>query len=252
MLTDVHYADRDTVGTRYYRESLLKVTEAARVFRERRVTLAFQLGDFTDVAADVPAKFASIRRIGAVFRECGAECRHLLGNHCLDGLSKEEQLAAVGEPRAVYSFDRGGWHFVVLDACFRRDGEPYARGDFDWTDSNIPDGQLDWLRADLAHTCRPTVVLVHQRLDCEAPMGVNNASAVRDVLERSGKVLAVFQGHEHVGGYSEIGAIHYCTLKGVIEGPFPEENACAVVTFFGSGAIHFEGFRRQNGNGWND
>lgn len=248
MLTDVHYADRDTAGTRYYRDGLLKVAEAARVFRDRGVTLAFQLGDFTDVAVDVPAKLASIRRIDAVFRECGAECRHLLGNHCLDGLSKEEQLAAVGEPHAVYSFDRGGWHFVVLDACFRADGVPYRRGDFDWTDSNIPHDQLNWLEGDLAAATAPVCVLVHQRLDCEAPMGVRNAPAVREVLERSGKVRAVFQGHEHIGGYSRIGDIHYCTLKGIVEGSSPEANAYAVVDFHPDGTIRIEGFRMQSGS----
>ena len=35
-------------------------------------------------------------------------------------------------------FDRGGFHFVVLDACFRSDGVPYGRKNFKWTDTKIP------------------------------------------------------------------------------------------------------------------
>ena len=58
---------------------------------------------------------------------------------------------------------------------------------------------------------------------------MKNASAVRAVLERSKKVVAVFQGHQHEGGYSLINGIHYYTLKSVIDGSGPENNAYAIV-----------------------
>ena len=247
LIADVHHADLDDREGRRYRDGLSKVREAAAVFRERGVDMAFQLGDFTDAADDVETKIALLRQTDAAFRESGCECRHVVGNHCLDLLTKEEHLAAVGEETTYYSFDQGGFHFIVLDGCFRGDGAPYARGNFDWADAHIPGEQLCWLAIDLAEVQLPTIVFVHQRLDCDPPLGITDAEPVRELLEGSTYVRAVFQGHDHGGGRSEIGGIHYITLKGAAEGEFPEGNAYAVAELFENGDIHIEGFRRQEG-----
>ncbi|MFH0782274.1 MAG: hypothetical protein V2B20_10035 [Pseudomonadota bacterium] len=37
---------------------------------------------------------------------------------------------------------------------------------------------------------------------------------MRNIFEESGKVLAVFSGHDHQGGYSNIKDIHYVVLNG--------------------------------------
>ena len=247
LITDVHYADIDGTEVRDYRDGLSKVREAAAVFRERNVSLALELGDFTDRAPDVEAKIAGVRAIAAALAESGAECRHVVGNHCLDMLSKEEHLAAVGEEATFYSFDRAGYHFIVLDGCFRGDGRPYTRGDFDWTDAHIPADQLCWLAADLAAATDPTVVFLHQRLDCAPPHGIADAEHIREILEGSGRVRAVFQGHDHDGAYTKIEGIHYVTLKAAVDGTFPEGNAYGLVEFSDNGDIHIDGFRRQEG-----
>ena len=39
-----------------------------------------------------------------------------------------------------------GFHFVVLDSCFKSDGTPYGRRNFKWTDANVPESELRWLR----------------------------------------------------------------------------------------------------------
>ncbi len=250
LLTDVHYAQRDTAGTRRYRESLRKMGEAVAALKERKAAITFELGDFTDEAPDAATKISYIKRIDAEFRKAGGECRHVLGNHCVDNVTKEEHLAAVGEDNTFYSFDREGFHFVVLDACFRSDGEPYRRGDFDWTDSNVSSEQLQWLKSDLASTAKPAIVAIHQRLDCGGNIGVKNAHLVREILEDSGRVRVVFQGHHHQNDYTQIGGIHYCTLRSVVDGPFPEHSAYAVVDFFKDGNIRVEGFREQDAYRW--
>jgi alkaline phosphatase len=94
---------------------------------------------------------------------------------------------------SVHSFDRGDFHFVVLDACFRNDGEPYGRKNSKWNDANIPAAELEWLQADLRSTDRKTVVFAHQRLDVSNDHGVKNCPEVRGVLQDSRKVLAVLQ-----------------------------------------------------------
>ena len=250
LMTDVHYADRETAGTRCYRESISKMREAVGALKKRKVALALELGDFTDEAPEVAVKIGYVKKIDAEFRKVGAECRHVLGNHCVDNLTKEELLAAVDEQKTYYSFDRGGFHFIVLDACFRSDGQPYCRGNFDWTDANISKDELKWLAADLDATDLPTVAAVHQRLDCGGHMGINNAHLVRDLFENSKKVRVVFQGHHHKNDYNRIGGIHYCTLRSVVDGPYPDSSAYAAVDLFKNGDVVIEGFRKQDAYRW--
>ena len=89
----------------------------------------------------------------------------VLGNHCVDTLTKSEFLEGVGQEKSYYSFDKQGVHFVVLDACFRSDGTPYQRKNFDWTDPNIIAEEIEWLEEDLAKNDLPTIVFAHHRLD---------------------------------------------------------------------------------------
>jgi len=57
-------------------------------------------------------------------------------------------------------------------------------------------------------------------------------------------VLAVFQGHHHPGAYSFINGIHYYTLKAVVEGSGPENNAYAVVDVHPNLNLTVTGYRR--------
>jgi hypothetical protein len=250
LLTDVHYADRPPLGLRYYRESIAKVREAVGKFNERKATLAFELGDFIDAAPDLKTEIGFLKTIEAEYARFRGLRRHVLGNHCVWSLTKKEFLDTVGEKDAHCSLDHGGFHFIVLDACYRSDGQPYGRKNFNWMDSNVPPAELRWLAADLKATDKKCLAFVHQRLDVENHYGVKNASAVRKVLEDSGKVLAVFQGHYHRNDYRQIAGIHYCTLRAVVEGSGPENNAYAVVDVLAGGTIRVDGFRKQADYAW--
>jgi 3',5'-cyclic AMP phosphodiesterase CpdA len=144
----------------------------------------------------------------------------------------------------------GGFHFVVLDACYRSDGKSYARGNFKWTDTSIPDEQVNWLKADLKAATGKAVVFVHQRLDVKNDYGVKNADQVRKVLEESGKVLAVFQGHSHKNDLKDINGIHYCTLVAMVEGSGAENNGFSLMDIFDGGTIRLTGFRKQSSYDW--
>jgi hypothetical protein len=74
-------------------------------------------------------------------------------------------------------------------------------------------------------------------LDGEGSHYINNCVSVRKALEDSGKVAAVFQGHYHPGSYNLINGIHYCTINAMVEGPFPENNAYAIVEVLGDKMI---------------
>jgi alkaline phosphatase len=250
MVTDLHHADKPAGGSRHYRETLRKFGEAAKQFAGDDVDFVIELGDFIDAADSVETENAYLTTITKSFAATPGQHHYVLGNHCVQTLTKPEFLEIVGQPKPYYSFDVGGYHFVVLDACFRSDGEPYGRKNFNWTDSNIPAAEVEWLVADLEHTRHKTIAFIHQRLDVEGHYAVKNAAEVRRALEESGKVLAVFQGHYHRNDLKTISGIHYCTFAAMVEGAGPDANAYAVVDILPGDAIRITGFGAQKSYRW--
>ncbi len=174
----------------------------------------------------------------------------MLGNHCVDMLVKQEFLGEIEREKSYYSFDRSGFHFVVLDACFRSDGQAYGRKNSKWNDANIPAAEMEWLSDDLQRTDRKTIVFVHQRLDVSTDHGIKNAADVRKILEASGRVLAVFQGHSHQNDSKEIARIHYTTLRAMVEGSGAENSGYSRLRLHGDGTIVLTGFQKQASYSW--
>lgn len=251
IVTDIHYADADTVGSRFYRHSLDKLQECIELMNAERVDFLVELGDFKD--QDNPAveqrTLSHLEAVERVFQRFHGSTYHVLGNHDEDSISKPEFLARVENTnvdprRSYYSFDCKAVHFVVLDANYRADGANYDHGNFDWTDANVPAMELAWLEQDLATAGRPVILFIHQLLDGAGDVYVNNAEDVRQILEESGKVLAVFQGHHHAGSYSRISGIHYYTLKALVEGPGADNNSYAIVDVRTDQSITVTGYRK--------
>lgn len=245
LITDLHYADKEPAGTRHYRETLDKLAEAAGEFEKQQPEFVVELGDLIDAADSVATEQRYLKTINREYSAIAKDRHYVLGNHCVDTLNKNEFLGSVGQAESYYSFDRGGFHFVVLDACFRSDGEPYGRKNFKWTDANLPPAELEWLEADLKATDKKTIVFAHQRLDVSNNHGVNNHAAARRIFEASGNVLAVFQGHSHKNDLKDIGGIHYCTLVAMVEGSGEDNSGYSLMKVSADGTIRLKGFRRQ-------
>ena len=250
MVTDLHHADKPPGGNRHYRETLRKFDEAAKQFASDNVDFVIELGDFIDAADSLEIEKDYLTTVTKRFAATPGQHHYVLGNHCVQTLTKPEFLEIVGQPKAYYSFDVGEYHFVVLDACFRSDGEPYGRKNFKWTDANIPPVEVAWLKADLEKTRHKTIAFIHQRLDVEGHYAVKNAAEVRSILEESDRVLAVFQGHYHRNDLKEINGIHYCTLAAMVEGGGPDANAFAVLDILPGDAIRISGFGAQKSYQW--
>ncbi len=251
IVTDCHYADADAQGTRFYRESLDKLSECVTLMNTERVDLLIELGDFKDQDKPPVEKntLSYLQAAEKVLERFNGPTYHVLGNHDIDSISKMQFLKRVvntniDSNRSYYSFDSNGLHYVVLDANYRTDGTDYDHGNFDWTDANIPPKELDWLKKDLAATPGAVIVFIHQLLDGSGSVYVKNAAKVRQVLEASGKVLAVFQGHHHSGSYSNTAGIHYYTLKAVVEGQGPDNNSYAIAEVHPDGSITVTGYRK--------
>lgn len=255
LVSDTHYADRDPAGIRFYRESMAKFQECVNRMNEEQVDFMVHVGDFKDEDPE-PTEARTLnflRDLESTYAQFNGPRYHVLGNHDLDSISKKQFLdnvenSEVDPSASYYSFDKQDFHFIILDATFRQDGVSYDKGNFSWKDSIIPQNQLDWLKADLKSTNKPTIVFVHQLLDSEQTVEhqVKNAAAVREILEESNKVLAVFHGHQHDGGYHQIKGIHYYTLKAVVDHSGPENNSYAILEIQANGDLMVNGYRRES------
>lgn len=254
VLTDTHYADRPTAGTRHYADSLQKVDEAIEAFNRAKVDFVIELGDLKDMDAKGTPEL-TLRYLDSIeqrLRRFDGPLYHVLGNHDMDCITKEEFLAHTSNAgrangRAYYSFEAQGVRCIVLDANFNADMTPYSRGNFDWRVANIPTEQLDWLDGELTrHRRQPTIIFLHQMLDSFSDINkdlcVKNADKAVEIIERHEQVLAVIQGHHHPGHYSFRRGVHYLTLNGMIEQAAPT-NSYAIVEVRPSGDISVDGFK---------
>ncbi|MCW5767437.1 MAG: metallophosphoesterase [Phycisphaeraceae bacterium] len=113
------------------------------------------------------------------WKEAGyaGDVRHTLGNHDIWGWNKKKSetrgdeakwgkrwaLDNLGMESAWHSFDKGAWHFVVLDSV-QPDGDTGYIG-------RLQDEQFEWLRGDLAaNRDRPTCVVSHISIVSATPL----------------------------------------------------------------------------------
>jgi predicted phosphodiesterase len=134
---------------------------------------------------------------------------HVLGNHEIDGgHSWREAMDYLGMATPYYSFDVGGYHFVVLDGNNKPEGHTSGYPKY------IGTAQQAWLEADLEQTTKPTVVFCHQALHNSAHGMIDNHGEVRRILEAAGStVIACLTGHRHVDVHREVEGIHYLGIN---------------------------------------
>lgn len=237
ILTDVHFAKIADNGTRKYTQSLDKIEQCIDTMNASRVAFVVELGDFKDMPANADSQTAMsyLQTVEHFFAAFKGDRYHVLGNHDEDCISKQQfnSIAVnshIPKDLTYYSFRKSGFQFIVLDACFDSEGKSYDHGNFLWSDANIPAHEIEWLKKELKKTKLPTIVFVHQLLYGNSEVTIKNGAAIRAILESNGHVKCVFHGHDHKGGYEKINGIHYYTLRGMIEGNYPQNNSYAIVT----------------------
>lgn len=176
---------------------------------EKDVDFIIQLGDFAQ-PQDYNASFLN------VWNSFEGPSYHVLGNHDMDNdtgksFSREFTADYLDIPAQYYSFDRNGYHFIVLDGNEVKD--PPRAG----YPRYIGPEQLAWLKRDLAKANSPVVLFSHQSI--EDPEGIENADQVRKILEEAkhesgkNKVIACFSGHHHIDYLKNINGINYIQIN---------------------------------------
>ena len=227
LFTDPHYSSQMvTCTTRRPSLSLGKMREALAAMKDCDLILC--LGDLINDCGDPAENRVRLAEAASLLRTSTVPVYCLPGNHDYDAftLAQFQEITGHLVPPPVFCMD--GKTLLFPDSAYREDGTPYDGHPIDWTDSFLPETELDRLRNILeAPETTEVYVFLHQNLDpaVEKRHIIRNAPRARAMLAASGKVKTVFQGHYHPGHENELNGIRYITLPAMCEG---EENRFAV------------------------
>ncbi len=214
LLNDLHYDGGVDALNRLY--------ESVTALNRGGAEVLLVLGDLVDATSETNA-MRLLREVSALCDLFHSSVYYMPGNHDLDHLSKEQFYGALGRPddSSRFHFEQGGYEFMGIDGNFSPNGTEYDRGNFKWQEAFIPSEQLNELRVRLAAASLPVLIFTHQRLDQSCLHAVKNDVDVRDMIHLSGKVVAVFQGHQHADDFKQIDETAYYTLGAHKEGAGP-------------------------------
>jgi 3',5'-cyclic AMP phosphodiesterase CpdA len=149
--------------------------------------------------------------------ECGIPMENCIGNHDVWGAGQKNDLLygkkwaldTLALDKPYRSFDKAGWHFIILDSV-----HPREEG---WYTARLDDEQIDWLKSDLkgVHKDTPVLVLSHIPILSAAAFfdGDNEKSGnwqipgswvhidarkIIDLFYKHGNVKVCLSGHLHL------------------------------------------------------
>ncbi len=232
IFTDVHYCHAKRLcGTRRPSLSSDKLREAMTAFRKAGVDICLCLGDLTDHAPhDTKENVLScLDEMLSLIHSFGIPFYLVPGNHDYLVTRFDELFARLSQPTLPFFLDFGTLRLIFLDANYRSDMRRFDEAGVVWTDANLPPEQLAFLTRALDTATGEAIVILHECLDplTDTDHIVKNADAVRALLENSGKVRTVWQGHYHPGADHTVNGIRYVTFPAMCEG---EGNAFSIQT----------------------
>jgi manganese-dependent ADP-ribose/CDP-alcohol diphosphatase len=235
LVADPQYADAPAAGTRFYRQSIAKLTEVVAHFNQRDLAFCVNLGDLID------RDWRSYDAILAPLAKSRHPFHHALGNHDFEvaPADKPRVPARLGLAQRWYAVERSAWCFVVLDtndvslhahpektpphdeavAELKRFAATGARNAQTWNGA-VGDRQLRWFEA----TCQAAskagqrvIVFAHHPVYPDGEHNAWNATRLLEALDRHRNVVAWLNGHNHAGALGVQAGVPCITLKGMVE-----------------------------------
>lgn len=150
--------------------------------------------------------------------ECSLQMENCIGNHDIWGAGAKDDMLygkswamdTLQLSKRYRSFDKNGWHFIILDSI-------HAKEDSSWYIGKLDEEQFDWLKNDLQQVDARTPVLVMSHipilsaaafLDGERSSGDNwqvpgsymhiDAHRIIDLLYKHKNVKVCLSGHLHL------------------------------------------------------
>lgn len=183
------------------------------------------LGDSIEDVNDRKIDIKEFKKVIELLSKLKMPSYWLVGNHDLRTLDQDEIAEMLGYKHMYYSFNHGGYHFIVLSFIMTGD-HTRVHGDI-YTE--VPKEQVEWLKDDLSKTNAPTIVFTHYGLAEDDMKGnfwfetapekglIGNRRQIRKILEEHGNVRAVISGHQHWNRMFVHDGIPYFTVTSLVE-----------------------------------
>ena len=248
LLADPQYAPLAPIGTRYFANSLWKLSEAIAELNRQDLAFVATLGDFIDRG------WESFGHILPLYDRLRHAHYAIPGNHDFD--VAPEHVGAVrarlGRPEGYYAHSVAGHRIIVIDgteislyanlpgsanhalaldrlAVLQEARAPNAQT---WN-GGISDTQFAWIAAQLAaarEAGERVIALGHFPLHPDDPHMLWDSPRLLDLFCGHDNFLAYFSGHNHAGNYAARAGRHFVNLRGMVE--------TATETVYAAVAVH--------------
>ncbi|GAA4180728.1 metallophosphoesterase [Sphingobacterium ginsenosidimutans] len=234
LIADPQYADKDTRGSRFYRNSLDKLDSAVTAINREGVDFTVMLGDLVDVGPkDLQPALQRLNKLKS-------PVYNILGNHDYVDVDDGGHLYKLYKmPNPYYTVEKGEWLFILLNTNELADyatkagsGQREAwkkindilktakrNNDQPWN-GGISEKQLKWMERQLhkaQSASKKVIVFTHHPLYPENGLEALNNREILTLIEKYPVVKVVISGHHHPGNFATYKGIPMITLEGMIE-----------------------------------
>lgn len=247
LIADIQYANADTRGSRFYRNSLNKLRTCVEDFNQQKVQFSLNLGDIIDRDAK------DLDSVLLILDKLKKPVYTTTGNHDYHGVTENKTLfTKLGMPSEYYSFEQKGWIFIMLNT---NEVASYANVAGTWKEKElktmvdsikvakganaaeynggISSKQLKWVDSLLAKAQKQkqkVFIFSHHPLDFSRGFTALNSEQILQVITKYSCVKALFAGHHHSGDFGYHLSIPCITLEGMVE--TSDKNAYGILEIY--------------------
>jgi manganese-dependent ADP-ribose/CDP-alcohol diphosphatase len=247
LIADIQYADAETRGTRYYRNSLTKLRSCVEDLNHRNVQFSLNLGDIIDRNAK------DLDSVLIILKKLRKPVHTTTGNHDYHGTTENKILyKKLGMPAEYYAFKQKDWLFIMLNT---NEVASYANISGTWKEKElrtmvdsikaakganaaeynggISSRQLKWLDSLLAIAQKQkqkVLIFSHHPLDFSRGFTALNSRDILSIISKYQCVKALFAGHHHSGDFGYHANIPCITLEGMVE--TSDQNAYGILELY--------------------
>ncbi len=260
IISDIQYCNCDHEGSRFYRESLKKLTSCVNELNSKDLSFVVSLGDL------IERDFTSYDSVLNILDQLSWPVYHVLGNHDFSVTDQEKTKvnSKLGISDTYYDFEIKGYRFIVLNGCEislfapAENTKEYRRAQLllnqlkvnnehnaiDWNGA-ISMEQYRWLKNRIKtseEAGEKVILFCHFPVYPKLVHNLWNYKTLLSFFSRQEHVVAYFGGHNHHGSYATLKHTHYLTLTAMVE--TPDKTAWCTVDVFND-RLEVTGYGRE-------
>lgn len=141
---------------------------------------------------------------------------YIPGNHDLRNLTTDQYQNALGIIYMHKVVDARGFRIILLDTNYDDDDSSH-RSDDTYVEGYVSTNELTWLRNSINESNNPVIIFSHHSpARPDDRRDIKNSDDVRQVIEESGKVIAVVSGHNPTQLMKNYNGVRYFVVNNLV------------------------------------